>query len=70
MVRSCTYASGDQEPILALASGITTRGRGREQGRGRGRGCIAAPVEGQVPIAIQGHDRIVPGDADVVHGDV
>ena len=25
---------------------------------------------GQVPIATQGHDRTVPLDADVLHGDV
>ncbi|KAH0633269.1 hypothetical protein KY284_036055 [Solanum tuberosum] len=31
---------------------------------------MAAPVEGQVPIATQIHDRIVPPDADVNHGDV
>ncbi|KAH0641990.1 hypothetical protein KY290_033590 [Solanum tuberosum] len=36
----------------------------------RTRTSASAPVEGQVPIATQGHDRTVPPDADVIHGDV
>ncbi|KAG5596797.1 hypothetical protein H5410_038029, partial [Solanum commersonii] len=39
-------------------------------GRGRGGGRIAAPIEGQVPIATQGRDKTVPLDAIVIHGDV
>uniref|UniRef100_M1E1D9 Uncharacterized protein n=1 Tax=Solanum tuberosum TaxID=4113 RepID=M1E1D9_SOLTU len=72
MMRSRTSTSGDQEPIPAPDSGSTIHGRGRGigRGRGRGRGRNAAPVEGQVPIATQGHDRIVPPDADVIHGDM
>ncbi|KAH0754548.1 hypothetical protein KY290_024818 [Solanum tuberosum] len=66
MVRTHTSASGDHEPIPTLAS----RGRGTGRGRGRGRGCIVAHVESQVPIATKGHDRAVPPDADVIHGDV
>ena len=27
-------------------------------------------MDGQVPIATLGHDRTVPPDADVIHGDV
>ena len=70
MARNRTSASGGQDPIPASASGNTIRGRGRGRARGRGRGRIAAPVGGQVPIATQGHDRTVPPDADVLHGDV
>ncbi|KAH0658136.1 hypothetical protein KY289_026884 [Solanum tuberosum] len=74
MVRTRTSAGGDQEPIHAPTSGSTIRGRGRERGRGRGqgpgRGRIVAPVEGQVPIATQGHNRTVPLNAGVIHGDV
>ena len=70
MARNRTSASGGQDPIPAPASGNTIRGRGRGRARGRGRGRIAAPVGGQVPIATQGHDRTVPPDADVLHGDV
>uniref|UniRef100_M1DPT0 Uncharacterized protein n=1 Tax=Solanum tuberosum TaxID=4113 RepID=M1DPT0_SOLTU len=65
MVRTRTSASGDHEPIPTLAS----RGRGTGRGRGRGRGRIVAHVESQVPIATKGHDRAVPPDADVIHGD-
>ncbi|KAH0669485.1 hypothetical protein KY289_023978 [Solanum tuberosum] len=70
MVRAHTSASGDQEPIPTPASGTTIQGRGTGRGRGQGRGLIAAHVEDQVPIATQGHDRAVPPDADVIHGDV
>ncbi|XP_069154406.1 uncharacterized protein [Solanum lycopersicum] len=70
MARNRTSASGGQDPNPAPASGNTIRGRGRGRARGRGRGRIAAPVGGQVPIATQGHDRTVPSDADVLHGDV
>ncbi|KAH0661773.1 hypothetical protein KY284_026704 [Solanum tuberosum] len=76
MVRTRTSASGDQETIHAPTSGTTIQGRSRERGRGRGRGQgrgrgrIAAPMEGQVPIATQGHNRTVPLDADIIHGDV
>ena len=70
MARNRTSASGGQDPIPAPASGNTVRGRGRRRARGRGRGRVAAPVEGQVPIATQGHYRTVPPDAEVIHGDV
>ena len=70
MTRNLTSASGGQDPIPAPASRNTIRGRGRGRARGRGRGRVAAPVDGQVPIATQGHDRTVPPDADVLHGDV
>ena len=70
MARNRTSASGGQDPIPAPASGNTIRGRGRGRARGWGRGRVAAPVDGQVPIATQGHDRTVPHDADVIHGDV
>lgn len=33
-------------------------------------GHIAAPMEGQVPIATQGRDMTVYPYADVIHGDV
>ncbi|KAH0729429.1 hypothetical protein KY289_000617 [Solanum tuberosum] len=56
--------------ILVPASGSSIRGRGRGQGQGWGKGRIIAPVEGQVPIATQGHDRVVPHNIDVVPGDV
>ena len=70
MARTRTPTSGGQNPIHAPVSGKTIRGRGKEGARGWGRGRIAAPVGGQVPIATQGHDRTVPPDADVLHGDV
>ena len=70
MVRNRTSAIGGQDPIPAPTSGNTVQGRGRRRARGRGRGRVAAPVDGQVPIATQGHDRTVPPDADVLHGDV
>ena len=57
MARNRTSASGGQDPIPAPASGNTIRGRGRGRARGRGRVRIAAPVEGQVPIATQGRDK-------------
>ena len=53
MARNRTSASGGQDPIPAPTSGNTIRGRGRGRARGRGRGRIAAPVDGQVPIATQ-----------------
>ena len=68
MARNRISASGGQDPIPV--SGNTIRGRGRGRARGRGRGRIAAPVDGQVPIATQGRDRTVPSDAEVIHGDV
>ena len=68
MARNRTSASSCQDPIPA--SGNTIRGRSRGRARGRGRGRITTPVDGQVPIATQGHDRTVPPDADVLHGDV
>ena len=70
MERNRTSTIGGQDPIPAPASWNTFRGRGRRRDRGRGRGRVAAPVDGQVPIATQGHDRTVPPDADVLHGDV
>ena len=70
MARNRTPASGGQDPIPAPASGNTVRGRGRRRARGRGRGRVAAPVDVQVPVATQGHDRTVPPDAEVIHGDV
>ncbi|KAK4716272.1 hypothetical protein R3W88_014610 [Solanum pinnatisectum] len=38
MVRACTSASGDQEPIPTPASGTTIQGRGTGRGQGQGRG--------------------------------
>ena len=70
MARNRTSASGGQDPIPAPASGNTVRGRGRRRARGRGRGRVAAPVDVQVPVTTQGRDRIVPPDAEVIHGDV
>ena len=70
MARNRTSASGGQDPIPAPASGTTVRGRGRRRARGRGRGRVAAPVDGQVPVATQGRDRTVPPDAEVIHEDV
>ena len=70
MAKTRTPASGGRDPIPAPTSGSTIRGRGRGRARGRGRGRIAAPVEGQVPIATQGRDRTIPPDAEVIHRDV
>ena len=70
MARNRTSASGGQDPNPAPASGNPIRGRGRGRARGRGRGRIAAPTDGQVPIATKGRDRTVPPDAEVIHGDV
>ena len=68
MARNHTSTSGGQDPNPA--SGNPIRGRGRGRARGRGRGRIAAPVDGQVPIATRGRDRTVPSDAEVIYGDV
>ena len=70
MARNRTSTSGGQDPNPAPASGNPIRGRGRGRARGRGRGRVAAPVDGQVPIATQVRDRTVPPDAEVIHGDV
>ena len=70
MVRNRTSTSGGQDPNPAPASRNPIRGRGRGRARGRGRGRVAAPVDGQVPIATQVRDRTVPPDAEVIHGDV
>ena len=70
MARNRTSASGGQDPITAPASVNTIRGRGRGRARGRVRGRVAAPVDGQVPVATQGHDRTVPLYAELIHGDV
>ena len=70
MARNRTSASGVEDPIPAPASGNIIPGRGRGRARGRGSGRIAAPVDGQVPIATQGRDRTAPSYAEVIHGDV
>ena len=70
MARNRTSASGCQDPNPAPASGNTIRGRGRGRARGRGRGRVAAPMDGQVPVATHGRDRTIPPDAEVIHGDV
>ena len=70
MKRTRTSTSGGRNTIPVPASWNTIRGRGRRRAQGRGRGGVAAPVDGQVPIATQGHDRTVPPDAEVIHGDV
>ncbi|KAG5607014.1 hypothetical protein H5410_028506 [Solanum commersonii] len=51
MVRTRTSASCDQEPIHEPASGSIIRGRDRGRGRCWGTGRIAAPVEGELPMA-------------------
>ncbi|XP_015075330.1 uncharacterized protein LOC107019314 [Solanum pennellii] len=56
MDRTCTPASGGQNPIPALASGNTIRGRGRRQAQGRGRGRIATLVEEDIHGDVQ--DRV------------
>ena len=60
MARNRTSTSGGQDLNPAPASRNPIRGRGRGRARGRGRGRVAAPVDGQVPIATQGRDRTVP----------
>ncbi|XP_069154563.1 uncharacterized protein [Solanum lycopersicum] len=64
MERNRTSASGGQDPIPAPSSGNTI------QDRGWGRGRVAAPMDGQVPVATQGRDRTIPPDAEVIRGDV
>ena len=70
MARNRTSANGGQDPNPAPASGNPIRGRGRGRARGRGRGRVAAPVDVKVPVATQGRDRVIPPDAEVIHGDV
>ena len=68
-MRTRTTASGGKNPIPALASTNTIRGRDKRKAQGRGRGRIAAPVVGQGPIVTQGRDKTVPSDVEVIHGD-
>ena len=70
MAKNRTSASSGQDPIPAPASGNTVRGRRRRRAQGRGRGRVAAPMEGQVPIATQGRNRTIPLDAEVVDVDM
>ena len=70
MVRNRTSAIGGQDPIPTPTFGSAIRGRGKGRARCWGRSRIAAPVDGQVPVATQGRDRTVPPDAEVIHGDV